>query len=908
MYRNLKYALLFLLLASPAHAQVKFSQITSGGSIASTTDKLLAVRSGTTDVLVGVGGACVENLGSIVVDDGAGNLTLGAGTVTNGMLVHSSLTVAGHSISLGGSQAIACGDLSNGATGCSTVVGSLASLNTINNSNWSGTALAIGNGGTGQITASAAFNALSPMTTLGDTIYGGTSGTNTRLAGQTSSTKEYLSQTGTGSASAAPAWAQVAFGDLSGQATNAQLATQTANTVLGALTATTPSGQAVPSCSGATSALTWTSGTGFGCNTLAAGGVTSVSGDGTYITNSASTGAVTLTTAFGTAALKNTGTSGASVPLLNGNNVWSGTNLWTGTIPTLANGDVAVGGSATLGGLFTGQGSTDDITFQNKSGGTICTVATGTTTLNCTGLQVSGAAVLTGNQSITLSSDVTGSGTTAITTTIASNAVTNAKAAQGGANTMKGNWTSSTANEADNAMPSCADSGGNHLNYVSGTGITCGTSDLHAGTVTSVATTAPLAGGTITGSGTVSITGAAGQVLAGSTPAFTATPVLGTNASAAGALGLANGGALGTTITLQNLGGTTAYNFNLPATPGSAGQILTSQGGGTNNMTWATDNVGGGMFNYSDNGLTVTANTYFIPVGGGGIPQTTEAAVDVPSPSATTVTNLQVGISAAPGTGNSYTITLRDATTDTALTCQIAGASATSCSDLTHSVNVAQNDLIDWKFVSAGTIITTPTVTISANNGTSNVGVTSIATNNGLTGGTITTTGTIGLASVANNSVLCNNSGGSAVPTTANCTVTGTGAAMLAASPTASGTLSADALTTTGNNYLNGGYIESGTPFTANTGTSLALNIDNGPKQVITITGAVALTIATPAHFGSATFVLKEDATGHIYSISGCKWPGGTAITYSTAANALDVVSILYDGTNKYCMGGAAFS
>lgn len=45
-----------------------------------------------------------------------------------------------------------------------------------------------------------------------------------------------------------------------------------ANQVLGALTATTPSGQSVPSCSAAASALTWTSGTGFGCNTI--GGTT----------------------------------------------------------------------------------------------------------------------------------------------------------------------------------------------------------------------------------------------------------------------------------------------------------------------------------------------------------------------------------------------------------------------------------------------------------------------------------------------------------------------------------------------------------------------------------------------------------------------------------------------------------
>jgi hypothetical protein len=48
------------------------------------------------------------------------------------------------------------------------------------------------------------------------------------------------------------------------------LASQAANTVVGALTATTPSALAVPSCSTSASALTWTSGTGFGCNSIAA--------------------------------------------------------------------------------------------------------------------------------------------------------------------------------------------------------------------------------------------------------------------------------------------------------------------------------------------------------------------------------------------------------------------------------------------------------------------------------------------------------------------------------------------------------------------------------------------------------------------------------------------------------------
>lgn len=45
-----------------------------------------------------------------------------------------------------------------------------------------------------------------PLTTLGDIIYGGASGAQTRLAGSTSNAAVILSQTGTGSVSAAPTW------------------------------------------------------------------------------------------------------------------------------------------------------------------------------------------------------------------------------------------------------------------------------------------------------------------------------------------------------------------------------------------------------------------------------------------------------------------------------------------------------------------------------------------------------------------------------------------------------------------------------------------------------------------------------------------------------------------------------
>ncbi len=53
-----------------------------------------------------------------------------------------------------------------------------------------------------------------PMTTLGDTIFGAASGTPTRLAGNTTTTKRFLTQTGTGTISAAPIWGTIDSTDI----------------------------------------------------------------------------------------------------------------------------------------------------------------------------------------------------------------------------------------------------------------------------------------------------------------------------------------------------------------------------------------------------------------------------------------------------------------------------------------------------------------------------------------------------------------------------------------------------------------------------------------------------------------------------------------------------------------------
>jgi hypothetical protein len=78
-------------------------------------------------------------------------------------------------------------------------------VGTITSGTWSGTAIDVPHGGTGATTKTAAFDALSPMTTAGDIIYGGTSGTGTRLA--KGSDGQVLTI-----ASGVPAWAAAAAG------------------------------------------------------------------------------------------------------------------------------------------------------------------------------------------------------------------------------------------------------------------------------------------------------------------------------------------------------------------------------------------------------------------------------------------------------------------------------------------------------------------------------------------------------------------------------------------------------------------------------------------------------------------------------------------------------------------------
>lgn len=253
--------------------------------------------------------------------------------------------------------------------------------------------LPIGSGGTGQTNATDAFDALSPMTSLGDIIYGGASGTRTRLQGNTTTTKRFLSQTGNGSVSAAPSWISVTKADVGlSNVENTALSTwpgssaiQTvgvinavsaywqANVIAIAyggtgLSAAPSAGQVLIGTSSNTYALSSLSqgagisiSSGSGSITITNSGVTSVNGSSGAIINVAITG-VTKLSEFATT------TSAELATVINGKT--GAGSLVFATSPTLTTPNIGVATATTVNNLT--------ITNPGVSGATL-TIASNTT-------------------------------------------------------------------------------------------------------------------------------------------------------------------------------------------------------------------------------------------------------------------------------------------------------------------------------------------------------------------------------------------------------------------------------------------------------------------------------------------------------------------------------------------------
>ncbi len=182
---------------------------------------------------------------------------------------------------------------------------------------------------------------------------------------------------------------------------------------------------------------------------------------------------------------------------------------------------------------------------------------------------------------------------------------------------------------------------------------------------------------------------------------------------------------------------------------------ITAASNGTGGSGSGSGGGASGWSNPSPSSFSITATQYAPFVGGGNTSGTgAESTVQSGAPAAATISGLYVYLNAALGAGASAVVTLRDGGSAEALTCTVA-AGGTSCSDTTHSFNVLKGDLVDWQIATSGTVTNAqPQMIISYATGTSGVGVTSLTCGAGLSGGTITTSGTCAVAGPAGNGVV----------------------------------------------------------------------------------------------------------------------------------------------------------
>ena len=142
----------------------------------------------------------------------------------------------------------------------------------------------------------------------------------------------------------------------------------------------------------------------------------------------------------------------------------------------------------------------------------------------------------------------------------------------------------------------------------------------------------------------------------------------------------------------------------------------------------------------------------------------------------------------------------------------------------------------------------------------------------------------------------------------ATLTITGSGLVNVVedTTPQLGGTL--DAQGNEINNVILEDYKE--TIYTGGTTTgTITPDVVNGNVQSITLTGSITFNAFNSPETGqSMTLIVKQPSSGGPYTLtSTMKFAGGTN-TLSTAADAIDIISVVYDGTNYYASLSTNFS
>jgi hypothetical protein len=93
-----------------------------------------------------------------------------------------------------------------------------------------------------------------------------------------------------------------------------------------------------------------------------------------------------------------------------------------------------------------------------------------------------------------------------------------------------------------------------------------------------------------------------------------------------------------------------------------------------------------------------------------------------------------------------------------------------------------------------------------------------------------------------------------------------------------------------------------------NSGSTKTIDWTAGNKQKITTTAACTLTFTPPPGPASLTLIISHDATASVFSYTWpgtVKWPGGVKLATTNTASAVDIVSLVWNGTAYYAAGTA---
>lgn len=161
-------------------------------------------------------------------------------------------------------------------------------------------------------------------------------------------------------------------------------------------------------------------------------------------------------------------------------------------------------------------------------------------------------------------------------------------------------------------------------------------------------------------------------------------------------------------------------------TPLSVGQ------GGTGNATLTTNDI---LLGNGTGAMTMTSTPISTTIGGTGrtgVPYlqtmssgsenvqtnatnylgvaafTSESNSYIPVALTSTIKNLYVQAGAAPGSGQSWTLTLRVGGTSTSVTCTMSGGGASACNDTTHSASVVPGNVVDLQVVASASAASVP--------------------------------------------------------------------------------------------------------------------------------------------------------------------------------------------------------